>query len=65
MKTITATLERSGIEIDINFQYEIDLGERADRDYPGSDASVLIYADESLTESEYSELERVAWENEK
>ena len=65
MKTITATLERSGIEIDINFQYEIDLGERADMDYPGSEPSVLIYADEILTEYEYLELERVAWENEK
>ena len=65
MKTITATIERSGIEFDVEFQYEIEPGEKRDRDYPGSDATVLIYTDEILTESEYSELERVVWENEK
>lgn len=65
IKTITATLEREGEEIDVEFGYEIDPAERADRDYPGSKASVLIYTKEQLTEEEYQELERVVWEEEK
>jgi hypothetical protein len=65
LKTITATIERFGTEFDVDFQYEIEPGEKRDRDYPGSDATVLIYTKEKLSESEYSELERVVWENEK
>jgi len=65
VKTLTATIERSGIEFDIKFQYEIEPGERADMDYPGSEPSVLIYAEEVLTEDEYLELERFVLENEK
>jgi len=65
IRTITATLNRNGDEIDVEFGYEIDPGERADHDYPGSEPNVLIYAKEKLSEEEYCELERVAWENEK